>query len=66
MEVLKDNEKEKSFGIGKTNYAWEKVKQVLQLEHTVAVEEGATYLRVGTKIFGERNYMIKTALKSGG
>lgn len=27
-------------------------------DYTVAVEEGATYVRVGTKIFGERNYNI--------
>ena len=27
-------------------------------DYIVAVEEGATYVRVGTKIFGERNYNI--------
>ncbi|MBO4750227.1 MAG: YggS family pyridoxal phosphate-dependent enzyme [Lachnospiraceae bacterium] len=27
-------------------------------DYEVAVEEGATYVRVGTGIFGERNYMI--------
>jgi len=27
-------------------------------DYKVAVEEGATYVRVGTKIFGERNYNI--------
>ena len=27
-------------------------------DYEVAVEEGATYVRVGTKIFGERNYNI--------
>lgn len=27
-------------------------------DYVVAVEEGATYVRVGTKIFGERNYNI--------
>ena len=27
-------------------------------DYVVAVEEGATYIRVGTKIFGERNYNI--------
>lgn len=27
-------------------------------DYVVAVEEGATYVRVGTKIFGERNYSI--------
>ncbi len=25
-------------------------------DYTVAVEEGATFVRVGTSIFGERNY----------
>ena len=25
-------------------------------DYNVAVEEGATYIRVGTSIFGERNY----------
>lgn len=29
-------------------------------DYIVAVEEGATYVRVGTKIFGERNYNIIT------
>ena len=28
-------------------------------DYKVAVEEGATYVRVGTKIFGERNYNLK-------
>lgn len=28
-------------------------------DYEVAVEEGATYVRVGTKIFGERNYNIQ-------
>ena len=27
-------------------------------DYEIAVEEGATYIRVGTKIFGERNYNI--------
>ena len=27
-------------------------------DYTVAIEEGATYVRVGTGIFGERNYNI--------
>ena len=27
-------------------------------DYKIAVEEGATYVRVGTKIFGERNYSI--------
>lgn len=27
-------------------------------DYRVAVEEGATYVRVGTKIFGERNYNL--------
>ena len=27
-------------------------------DYVVAVEEGATYVRVGTGIFGERNYQI--------
>ena len=27
-------------------------------DYTVAIEEGATYVRVGTGIFGERNYKI--------
>jgi len=27
-------------------------------DYEVAVEEGATYVRVGTGIFGERNYAI--------
>ena len=36
------------------------VGQVLSMgmtgDYTVAVEEGATYVRVGTGIFGERDY----------
>ena len=28
-------------------------------DYEVAVEEGATYVRVGTGIFGERDYSIK-------
>lgn len=28
-------------------------------DYQVAVEEGATHVRVGTGIFGERNYDIK-------
>ena len=28
-------------------------------DYEVAIEEGATYIRVGTSIFGERNYNIK-------
>ena len=28
-------------------------------DYEVAVEEGATYIRVGTGIFGERDYSIK-------
>ena len=27
-------------------------------DYEVAIEEGATYVRVGTGIFGERNYQI--------
>lgn len=27
-------------------------------DYDVAIEEGATYIRVGTGIFGERNYNI--------
>ena len=27
-------------------------------DYEVAIEEGATYVRVGTGIFGERNYAI--------
>lgn len=30
----------------------------MTLDYTVAIEEGATYVRVGTGIFGERNYNI--------
>jgi PLP dependent protein len=26
-------------------------------DYRVAIEEGATYVRVGTAIFGERNYL---------
>ena len=31
-------------------------------DYTVAVEEGATYVRVGTGIFGERDYGISDQL----
>lgn len=30
----------------------------MTLDYTVAIEEGATYVRVGTGIFGERNYAV--------
>ena len=32
-------------------------------DYQVAVEEGATMVRVGTGIFGERDYSIKRRLK---
>lgn len=40
------------------NVIMETMSMGMSGDYIVAVEEGATYVRVGTKIFGERNYTI--------
>lgn len=40
------------------NVSMEIMSMGMSGDYIVAVEEGATYVRVGTKIFGERNYNI--------
>lgn len=40
------------------NVIMETLSMGMSGDYKVAVEEGATYVRVGTKIFGERNYNI--------
>ncbi len=40
----------------KDKYNLELISMGMSNDYTIAIEEGSNYIRVGTKIFGERNY----------
>ena len=44
----------------KDKYNLEILSMGMSNDYKIALEEGSTYIRVGTKIFGERNYTKKT------
>ena len=43
----------------KDKYNLEILSMGMSNDYLVAIDEGATYVRIGTKIFGERDYNIK-------
>ena len=47
------------FAANKRGASMERVTETKLNDYQVAVEEGATMVRVGTGIFGERDYSIK-------
>ena len=43
----------------KNKYNYEILSMGMSNDYKIAIEEGSTYVRIGTKIFGERNYIKK-------
>ena len=45
----------------KDKYNYEILSMGMSNDYKIAIEEGSTYVRIGTKIFGERDYSKKEA-----